>query len=90
MNGASPCSDVKPSNILLTDQHEAKLADFEGLRNIVAGDTATFVFGTDEFIDPEYAESKKAPPAADVFRWEPSTCRGTGEFESGFPSFHTA
>ncbi|KAJ3707703.1 hypothetical protein LUZ61_011408 [Rhynchospora tenuis] len=63
--------DVKTSNILLTENLEAKLADF-GLSRVFNNDTvvthvSTRVVGTPGYLDPEYYLSNQLSTKSDVF-----------------------
>lgn len=61
--------DVKPANILLNEQGDAKLADFGVARSSVdSGLTSTgMVVGSVAYMAPEVAKGDPATPAADVF-----------------------
>jgi eukaryotic-like serine/threonine-protein kinase len=61
--------DVKPSNILVTDDHHMRITDFGIAR---AADAVTLtrsgeVLGTPQYISPEQAEGRPATPASDVY-----------------------
>jgi len=61
--------DVKPSNILVTDDHHLRITDFGIAR---AADAVTLtrsgeVLGTPQYISPEQAEGLPATPASDVY-----------------------
>ncbi|CAI7773009.1 unnamed protein product [Closterium sp. NIES-53] len=63
--------DVKPANILLDGNWQAKIADF-GLTKMGEGNAynpqdSTRVLGTPGYVDPVYGRTRKATPANDVF-----------------------
>jgi serine/threonine protein kinase len=61
--------DVKPSNVLLTVDHRAKLADL-GIARELDGHPVTrdgAVPGTAPYLSPEQAEGKAVGPASDVY-----------------------
>ncbi|PXY20807.1 protein kinase domain-containing protein [Prauserella muralis] len=61
--------DVKPGNVLLTDDGTAKIADF-GISRAVGEATVTgdgVLAGTPAYVSPEVAEGGEAGPASDVF-----------------------
>ncbi|WP_420121387.1 serine/threonine-protein kinase, partial [Nakamurella sp.] len=61
--------DVKPSNVLLTAAHQAKLADL-GIARELDGRPVTqdgAVPGTAPYLSPEQAEGKSVGPASDVY-----------------------
>jgi eukaryotic-like serine/threonine-protein kinase len=61
--------DVKPGNILITDDGTAKLVDF-GISRTVGDVTLTatgLVLGTPAYLAPEVAEGERQTPASDVF-----------------------
>jgi len=61
--------DVKPANILVTDDHQVRITDF-GIARAVDAATLTRsgeVLGTPQYISPEQAEGKPATPASDVY-----------------------
>jgi eukaryotic-like serine/threonine-protein kinase len=61
--------DVKPSNILITDRGEAKLADF-GVARQTGDATLTqtgMVIGTPAYLAPEVAQGAPPSPASDVW-----------------------
>lgn len=62
--------DVKPRNVLVTDDDRAKLGDF-GISRIVHGDVTVtdtgLVAGTPGYLAPEVAKGYDPTPASDVF-----------------------
>src|SRR4051812_16415199 len=61
--------DVKPANVLVTDDHQVRITDFGIAR---AADAVTLtrsgeVLGTPQYISPEQAEGLPATPASDVY-----------------------
>jgi hypothetical protein len=62
--------DVKPRNVLVTDDDRAKLGDF-GISRIVHGDVTVtdtgLVAGTPGYLAPEVAKGDDPTPASDVF-----------------------
>ncbi|PXY34019.1 protein kinase domain-containing protein [Prauserella flavalba] len=61
--------DVKPGNVLLTDDSTAKIADF-GISRAVGEATVTgagLIAGTPAYLSPEVAAGGEASPASDVF-----------------------
>jgi beta-lactam-binding protein with PASTA domain/class 3 adenylate cyclase/tRNA A-37 threonylcarbamoyl transferase component Bud32 len=61
--------DVKPKNILLTEEGEAKVADF-GIARAVAASTVTktgFVVGTAHYLSPEQVLGRPATPRSDLY-----------------------
>ncbi|MCA1812950.1 MAG: serine/threonine protein kinase [Halobacteriales archaeon] len=64
--------DVKPSNVLLTANGEAKLADFgiahlPGLETTVGGASGGSAVGTIKYMSPEQAKGRKVTPRSDLF-----------------------
>ncbi|GJP38534.1 hypothetical protein CLOM_g22982, partial [Closterium sp. NIES-68] len=60
--------DIKPGNILLDKSMQAKLSDF-GLLRMSESSTlkSTRVMGTPGYVDPTYAQTRKATTASDVY-----------------------
>ncbi len=61
--------DVKPENVLISDDGEVKLADF-GLVRAVAGTNSTsssVMLGTAAYLSPEQVSTGNAGPASDVY-----------------------
>jgi eukaryotic-like serine/threonine-protein kinase len=61
--------DVKPSNILVTPEGEAKLSDF-GIAHAVEGASRTLtgeVLGTPQYLSPEQARGEEASAASDLY-----------------------
>ena len=61
--------DVKPANILVTDDRRVKITDFGIARaaDAVALTRTGEVLGTPQYISPEQAEGRPASPASDVY-----------------------
>ncbi|HEY3529919.1 MAG TPA: serine/threonine-protein kinase [Nocardioides sp.] len=61
--------DVKPANILVTDDRQVKITDFGIARaaDSVALTRTGEVLGTPQYISPEQAEGRPATPASDVY-----------------------
>jgi serine/threonine-protein kinase len=61
--------DVKPANILVTDDRDVKITDFGIARaaDAVALTRTGEVLGTPQYISPEQAEGSPATPASDVY-----------------------
>jgi eukaryotic-like serine/threonine-protein kinase len=62
--------DVKPGNVLITEEGDAKLTDFGVSRAIWGDETVSdsgLFRGTPAYVAPEVARGAKALPAADVF-----------------------
>jgi hypothetical protein len=84
--------DVKPSNVLFTDDGRAVLADFGValLRDATSGLTATgALVGTPDFLAPEIARGESATPASDVFGLGATllfAATGVGPWGTGEPS----
>ncbi|CAI5480319.1 unnamed protein product, partial [Closterium sp. Yama58-4] len=60
--------DIKPTNILITDNMQAKIADF-GLVRMGEGTSVgtTRIMGTPGYVDPAYSRTSKATTASDVY-----------------------
>ncbi len=61
--------DVKPSNIMVTPEGEAKLGDF-GIARAVDGSSRTRtgeIFGTPQYLSPEQAQGLPTSPASDLY-----------------------
>lgn len=62
--------DVKPANILMISDHEAKLGDF-GISRVLAGDEtvtgSTVLAGTPGYLAPEVANGSDPTAASDIF-----------------------
>jgi serine/threonine-protein kinase len=61
--------DVKPANLLVTDDRRVKITDFGIARaaDAVALTRTGEVLGTPQYLSPEQAEGKSATPASDVY-----------------------
>ncbi|CAA7410056.1 unnamed protein product [Spirodela intermedia] len=62
--------DVKPSNILLTNNFEVKLADFGLSRSFTdeeATHISTLIAGTPGYLDPEYYKTSRLNETSDVY-----------------------
>jgi serine/threonine-protein kinase len=59
--------DVKPSNILLTDSGDAKVADFGIAKSLDEDHTTGAVLGTATYIAPERISGATASPASDLY-----------------------
>ncbi|XP_040380076.1 probable serine/threonine-protein kinase PBL11 isoform X2 [Oryza brachyantha] len=61
--------DIKPGNVMLDEEFNAKVGDF-GLVRIIPADGASCpmtVFGSSSYIDPEYCTTGRASAASDVY-----------------------
>jgi serine/threonine protein kinase len=60
--------DVKPENVLVTDEGVAKVLDF-GIAKLTSASTVTRdkIVGTPEYISPEQARGERVLPASDVY-----------------------
>ncbi|CAI5955042.1 unnamed protein product, partial [Closterium sp. NIES-65] len=60
--------DIKPANILVTEDMQAKVADFGLLKRLTHGDAdATRVAGTPGYVDPDYNRTNVITAKSDVF-----------------------
>jgi serine/threonine protein kinase len=61
--------DVKPANLLVTQDRQVKITDFGIARaaNAVALTQTGQVIGTPQYLSPEQAEGKQATPASDIY-----------------------
>jgi serine/threonine protein kinase len=61
--------DVKPANLLVTDDQQVRITDFGIARaaDAVALTRSGEVLGTPQYLSPEQAEGKPATPASDVY-----------------------
>ncbi|CAI7925164.1 unnamed protein product [Closterium sp. NIES-53] len=65
--------DIKPCNVLLTEDYQVKIADFGLIRSLQEGaeqdGTFTRVAGTRGYLDPEYMTCEKLSTASDVYSY---------------------
>ncbi len=61
--------DVKPENVLISDNGEVKVADFGLVRAIAAASvtSSSVILGTAAYLSPEQVESGNADPRSDVY-----------------------
>lgn len=59
--------DVKPNNVLLVDDHTAKLSDFGLARRLSQSATPTSAAGTPEFVAPEVTMGQRADHRSDMY-----------------------
>ncbi|HIW96647.1 MAG TPA: Stk1 family PASTA domain-containing Ser/Thr kinase [Candidatus Corynebacterium gallistercoris] len=61
--------DIKPDNVLISDSHQVKLADFGLVRaiNAVGDHTSGQVIGTVGYLSPEQVRGEKLTQASDVY-----------------------
>ena len=58
--------DIKPANIMLSEQGQAKIADF-GLAFLTDAGADGALYGTPQYMAPEYIETRKHQKVSDVF-----------------------
>jgi serine/threonine-protein kinase len=61
--------DVKPENVLISDDGEVKIADFGLVRAVAAAGitSASVILGTAAYLSPEQVRDGKATPSSDVY-----------------------
>jgi serine/threonine-protein kinase len=61
--------DVKPENVLISDESEVKIADFGLVRAVAAAGitSASVILGTAAYLSPEQVRDGKAMPSSDVY-----------------------
>ena len=59
--------DVKPSNILMTGDHDVKVSDFGIVKDPAEGMTGPYALGTPGWMAPELRWGRQADPRSDVY-----------------------
>lgn len=59
--------DVKPSNILMTYDHDTKVSDFGIVKDPAEGMTGPYALGTPGWMAPELRRGRQADPRSDVY-----------------------